>query len=102
MSRYTVNSDNNKKQQPKALPKSAYGQVTTPAAGTHVSRPNYVLVNMNGTYKFSYDGSTFVTGSVVDDAAGPVRIDIQPTAWDQTNAVGTVGDVSFVYTGNIG
>jgi len=61
-----------------------------------------VLVNMNGTYKFSYDGSTFVTGSVVDDAAGPVRIDIQPTAWDQTNAVGTVGDVSFVYTGNIG
>tara|TARA_R100001163_G_C4976922_1_gene134599 strand:+ start:40 stop:348 length:309 start_codon:yes stop_codon:yes gene_type:complete len=102
MSRYTVNSDNNKKQQPKALSVDAYGKVTTPAAGTHVSRPNYVLVNMNGTYKFSYDGSTFVTGSVVDDAAGPVRIDIQPTAWDQTNAVGTVGDVSFVYTGNIG
>jgi len=102
MSRYEADPNNSKKQQPKAIPISAYGQVTTPAAATHVSRPNYVLVNVNGTYKFSYDGSTFVTGSVVDDGAGPIRIDIQPTAWDQTDAVGSIGDVSFVYTGNIG
>ena len=99
---YQVDPNNDKKQTPKSIPPSHYGKAITPAANTHVDRPNYILVNMNGSYKFSYDGSTFVTGSVVDDAAGPVRIDIQPTAWDQTDAAGTIGDVTFVYTGNIG
>ena len=99
---YQVDPNDSKKQVPKARPQSAYGKATTPAANTHVDRPHYVLVNMNGTYKFSYDGSTFSTGSVVDDAAGPVRLDINPTAWDQTNAAGTVGDVTFVYLGDVG
>ena len=99
---YQVDPNDSKKQVPKARPQSAYGKATTPAANTHVERPNYVLVNMNGTYKFSYDGSTFSSGSVVDDAAGPVRLDINPTAWDQTNAAGTVGDVTFVYLGDVG
>ena len=99
---YNVDPNNPFKSVPKPRPADAYGKATTPVANTHVSRPNYVLVNMNGTYKFSYDGSTFVTGSVVDDAAGPVKIDIQPTAWDQTNAPGTVGDVTFVYLGDVG
>jgi len=99
---YQVDPNNSKKQVPKARPQSAYGKATTPAANTHVERPHYVLVNMNGTYKFSYDGSTFSTGSVVDDAAGPVKLDIQPTAWDQTDAAGTVGDVSFIYLGDVG
>ena len=40
--------------------------------------------------------------SVVDDAAGPVRLDIQPNGWRQTNATGAVGDITFVYTGDIG
>ena len=99
---YSVDPDNEFKSVPKSRPVSAYGRATTPAAGAHVDRPNYVLVNMDGIYKFSYDGSTFVTGSVVDDGAGPIRLDIQPTAWDQTNAVGTVGDVTFVYLGDVG
>ena len=99
---YTTDPNNAKKQVPKARPQRAYGKATTPAANTHVDRPHYVLVNMNGTYKFSYDGSTFSTGSVVDDAAGPVKLDIQPTAWDQTDAAGTVGDVSFIYLGDVG
>ena len=102
MSRYEANPNNSKKQQPKAIPVSAHGRSVNPGAEVITDRPNYILVNMNGSYKFSYDGSTFVTGSVVDDAAGPVRIDIQPTAWDQTDAVGSIGYVSFVYTGNIG
>ena len=99
---YTTDPNNAKKQVPKARAASAYGKSTTPAANTHVDRPHYVLVNMNGTYKFSYDGSTFSTGSVVDDAAGPVRLDIQPTAWDQTDAVGATGDITFVYLGDVG
>ena len=102
MSRYEADPNNSKKQQPKAIPVSAYGKATTPAANTHVERPNYVLVNMNGTYKFSYDGSTFSSGSVVDDAAGPVRLDINPVAWHQCNAAGSVGDVTFVYLGDVG
>ena len=72
-----------------------------------------MLLNVNGTYAFSYQAtgsiggthaavSTYVTGSVVDDAAGPVRLDIQPNAWRQTDAAGTVGDVTFVYLGDVG
>ena len=99
---YKPDPNNTAKQVPKARAASAYGKATTPAANTHVERPHYVLVNMNGTYKFSYDGSTFSTGSVVDDAAGPVKLDIQPTAWDQTDAVGATGDITFVYLGDVG
>ena len=100
---YTTDPNNAKKQVPKARSVDAYSRATTPAANTHVDRPHYVLVNMNGTYKFSYDGSTFVTGSVLGDAAGgPVRLDINPTAWDQTDAVGATGDITFVYLGDVG
>ena len=99
---YQADPNDSKKQIPKARPVEAYGQVTTPSPNIFTKRPNYVLVNMNGTYKFSYDGSTFSSGSVVDDAAGPVRLDINPVAWTQTDAVGTVGDVTFVYTGDVG
>ena len=110
---YQVDPNDSKKQVPKARPQSAYGKATTPAANTHVERPNYVLVNMNGTYSFAYEttasiGATstavseYATGSVVDDAAGPVRLDINPVAWTQTDAVGAVGDVTFVYTGDVG
>ena len=105
MSRYTVNSDNNKKQQPKAIPTSAYGKVTTPAEETIQDRPNHVIINMNGVYAFAYESGsvgTYTTGSVVDDAAGPIRLDINPVAWRQTNGAGSVGDVTFVYTGNVG
>ncbi len=39
---------------------------------------------------------------VVDDAAGPIRLDINPVAWRQTDAAGSVGDITFVYTGDVG
>ena len=110
---YTTGPNNAKKQVPKARSNIAYGRVTTPAEKTFTDRPNYVLVNMNGIYAFSYQSTgsiggthaavgSYITGSVVDDAAGPVRLDIQPNAWRQTNAAGTVGDVSFVYLGDVG
>ena len=105
MSRYEADPDNSKKQQPKAIPTSAYGKATTPDKETIQDRPNHVLVNMNGTYAFAYvsgSASTYTTGSVVDDAAGPIRLDINPVAWRQTDAAGSVGDVTFVYTGNVG
>ena len=84
MSRYEANPNNSKKQQPKAIPISAYGKVTTPAEQTIQDRPNHVIINMNGVYAFAYESGsvgTYETGSVVDDAAGPIRLDIIPVAW---------------------
>ena len=49
---YQVDPNNDKKQTPKSIPASHYGKAITPAANTHVDRPNYILVNMNGYYKF--------------------------------------------------
>ena len=108
---YDVNSQG--KSIPKARSNTAYGRATTPSEKIFTDRPNYILVNMNGTYAFSYantgslggghtDVSSYITGSVVDDGAGPIRIDIQPNAWKQCNATGTVGDVTFVYLGDVG
>ena len=102
---YNVDPNNNKKQIPKGSPKTAYGTVTPPAEATIQNRPKHILVNMNGTYAFAYVSgsiSSYETGSVVDDAAGPIRLDINPVAWRQTDAAGTVGDVTFVYTGDVG
>ena len=110
---YQVDPNDSKKQVPKGRSVNAHGTVATPAEKTFTKRPNYVLINMNGTYAFSYantgslggghtDVSSYITGSVVDDGAGPIRIDIQPNAWKQCNATGTVGDVTFVYLGDVG
>ena len=98
-------ANGSKKQGPTPIPASAHGKATTPDKETIQDRPNYVLVNMNGTYAFAYTSgsvSTYETGSVVDDAAGPIRLDINPIAWRQTDAAGSIGDITFVYTGNIG
>ena len=103
---------------PKGLPASAFGSVTTPPIEVIQKRPSYVIVNVNGTYAFNYDftasvgtsvaylasdgpGKFYTTGSVVVANAGPVRLDIQPTAWRQTDAAGTVGDITFVYQGGL-
>ena len=102
---YSQDPNNTKKQVPKSRPQSAYGKVTTPAEETIQNRPNHILVNMNGTYAFAYVSgsvSSYETGSVVDDAAGPIRLDINPVAWRQTDAAGSVGDITFVYTGDVG
>tara|TARA_B100000941_G_scaffold241581_1_gene185204 strand:+ start:28 stop:336 length:309 start_codon:yes stop_codon:yes gene_type:complete len=101
---YQVDPNDNLKMIPKnKIVKDAYGRATTPAAETIQPRPSHILVNMNGTYAFAYESGssdTYVTGSVVDDAAGPIRLEIQPVAWRQTNAAGAVGDVTFVYIGD--
>jgi len=110
---YQVDSSDSTKSVPKARPVSGAGQAKTPSADVIQQRPNYILVNMNGTYSFSYEttasigatstaASEYSTGSVVDDAAGPVRLDINPVAWHQCDAAGSVGDITFVYTGDVG
>jgi len=69
-----------------------------PAEMTTTKRPSYVMVNVNGTYAFAYESGSYVTGSVHPSAnAGPFRLDISPVAWRQTDAAGSVGDITFVY-----
>ena len=58
---YDVNSQG--KSIPKARSNTAYGRVTTPAEKTFTDRPNYVLVNMNGIYAFSYQSTGSIGGT---------------------------------------
>ena len=79
------------------------GYAITPADGVITKRPTHVICNVEGTYAFAYESgsvSTYITGSVVEAAAGGIKLDINPVAWRQTNgaaSAGTVGDVTFVY-----
>ena len=105
MSRYQADPNNSKKMIPKAVPTSAFGKATTPAPyPARHERPNYILINKVGNYSFAYESgslNSYVSGSqVTNAAAGPVRLDINPIAWVSKN--GAAGDVTFVYTGNVG
>tara|TARA_B100001564_G_C20156349_1_gene453310 strand:+ start:120 stop:431 length:312 start_codon:yes stop_codon:yes gene_type:complete len=103
MSRYEADPNNSKKQQPKAIPVDAYGQSINPIAQEIVNRPNYIIINRVGNYTFAYQSgslSTYVSGSTVVADAGPVKLDINPVAWNSATAA--TGDVTFVYTGNVG
>ena len=101
---YVANSDNDKKQVPAAIPDTSYGKAITPAPAEINDRPNYILVNTIGNYSFAYESgslSTYISGSKIENAAGgPVRLDINPVVWTSHN--GQVGDITFVYTGNVG
>ena len=78
-----------------------YSHATCPDHSTKTKRPSYVMINAPGTYKFSYENTptNYITGSVLDDTNGPIRLDISPTAWRGTSGAngGSVGDVTFVY-----
>jgi len=101
---YTTDPNNAKKQVPKARPQGAYGKVTQPGPQVLSARPNYVLINNTGQYLFLYSDSgsypgDYISGSIVT-SGGPVRLDINPKAWG--SKTGVTGDVTFVYTGDVG
>ena len=107
MSSYKADPNNNVKQVPNNRPSYAIGKAITPANKIHeAKRPNYVLINTIGNYSFCYDNSgsypaDFISGSKIENAAGgPVKLDIQPTAWAEED--GKTGDVTFVYLGDVG
>ena len=89
--------------------RSFLSHATCPTNEEIVKVPSYVNINSQGTYAFAYDSASaalgtsttnYITGSVVDDGAGPIRLDISPVAWrqvDGANVGGDVGDVTFVY-----
>ena len=101
---YQVDPNDSKKQVPKARPQSAYGRVTQPGPQVLSARPNYVLINNTGQYLFLYSDSgsypgDYISGSIVT-SGGPVRLDINPKAWG--SKTGVTGEVTFVYTGDVG
>tara|TARA_B100000287_G_scaffold254866_1_gene239557 strand:- start:542 stop:865 length:324 start_codon:yes stop_codon:yes gene_type:complete len=84
----------------KLTPKQAfeYKEAVAVAADTVSDRPLYVIINKDdasNAYSFKYetDGGYVDYGKV--DGNGPVKVDIQPIAWNKTGAA--TGDVTFVY-----
>ena len=99
---YTNDPNDSKKQLPDVTPNGIhrFSYAVCPAAEGITKRPSYVTVNQSGSYAFAYESgsvSTYITGSVVAENGGPIRLDINPVAWRETDSVGTVGDVTFVY-----
>ena len=118
MSFYKQDPNNSKKQIPANNNRVMINKATAPAQLVIQGRPQQVIINQPGTYAFLYNTTAsrgdsvvatvpvlaeFLTGSVVPgdaDAGVPsVKLDISPVAWRQTDAGGTVGDVTFVYKG---
>ena len=102
---YQADSNDSKKQVPKSRSIGAYGKATQPGPQVLSDRPNYILVNSAGNYSFLYENSgslaQYVSGSLIQSTnAGPVRLDINPRAWASSG--GAAGDVTFVYTGDVG
>ena len=100
------NVDSTGKQYPTSkVVKDAYGRATTPAPyPARHPRPTHILINKVGNYSFAYESgslASYESGSVIT-ADGPVRLDINPVAWETVPAGGTKGAVTFVYTGDIG
>ena len=95
-----------------------HSHATIPPELTIQKPPSYILLNNGGEYKFAYGltGSAgdvltevahahlFITGSIIDADAGPVRLDISPSAWADPadGSGGKTGDVTFVYQGGEG
>ena len=114
MPAYKADPNDSTKQIPQALSDKVFGKATIPAIEIIQEVPSYVLINTGGTYAFAYNqtgsvgaavavsgfGGQYISGSVVSTSQqGPVRLDIQPTAWRQIDAPGSTGDVTFIYRG---
>ena len=88
---------------------SQYSNATCPTNEIVTKRPTYININKTGEYAFLYETTSsaggdvagqianFVTGSVVEDAAGGIKLDISPVAWRRIDDTDAVGDVTFVY-----
>tara|TARA_X000001382_G_C3099463_1_gene156198 strand:+ start:355 stop:693 length:339 start_codon:yes stop_codon:yes gene_type:complete len=108
MALYKQDSNDSTKQDPVTRNgKAFYSHATCPTAETLVKRPTYIVVNNrnSGGYFFAYDSASaaldtgttnYITGSILDADAGPVKIDISPVAW-RAGTGSKTGDVTFVY-----
>ena len=115
MARYIADPNNDKKMIPSALNHlDRAGRAEVPPDTIINHRPNYILINQSGSYAFCYETSsslgavngtlnTYVTSSVHHSNNGlPLKLDINPVCWRITSGVAVKGNVTFVYTGNVG
>ena len=115
MSFYKKDPNNANKQSPITNNRVLVAKASTPAEFIVQTRPDYILVNSAGTFKFMYQTTSsigtdlasitdeFQTGSVSpvvnSNPPGPYRLDIQPIAWNRCDAASAVGDITFVSRG---
>jgi len=110
MPSYKPDPNNTKIQIPDVTPggTSRFSFAECPLNEVVTKRPTYVNINKVGTYCFLYEttastgGTTlkegYITGSVVQNAAaGGIKLDISPVAWQRIDAADVRGDVTFVY-----
>ena len=91
---------NSKKQKPIVRDGTGfYSHAICPTHSIKQKRPTYVMINKPGVYTFSYENTptNYITGSILDDTNGPIKLDIQPTAWKRGDGGDTIGDITFVY-----
>jgi hypothetical protein len=105
---YIQDSNNPDKQIPRGLSVNHGSKAITPANCAGAKAASYVLVNSTGSFSFRY-GTTDATSSAasftqgivshIGDNAGPVRLDINATAWSGStvNHAYNTGDVTFIY-----
>ena len=123
---YKADSNDSTKQVPVANNRVLVKEARVPAPLVIQSRPNHVIINNSGSYAFLYtstgssggtshynaDDSTagneiWVTGSMILHGTAkevsylPVKLDINPVAWRQTDGTitGNAGDITFVFNG---
>jgi len=113
-----VNSDSTPLNQQPIVRVELVKTATIPAACVVQDRPNHVIINNSGSYAFLYNttsskGGTaayaadesketkWVTGSVSNHGGAglPIKLDINPLAWRQTDGTitGDTGNVTFVF-----
>jgi hypothetical protein len=98
---YQADPNDSTKQIPKAIPVSAYGKATAPAAEAEVARASHVIINVEHAtkYEFLYESGGDYSDYGIVAADGPLRLNINPIAWK--GGAGTTGHVSFVYEGGL-
>ena len=112
---YKTNPNDSKKQVPVVNNRILVKKASVPAEFVVQGRPDYIVINSAGTFKFMYETTSslgtslasiqaqFVTGSVSpvvnSNPPGPYRLDIQPIAWNRCDAASAVGDITFVSRG---
>ena len=120
---YEADPNDNSRQQPRGLSARAFSNAKIPAPKVATQNPSYILINQTGSYAFCYESTgsgatlgtrsvdaSWITGSVLRASSLhnsgstiglPIRLDINPRAWYNTDAVGggKPGDVTFIYRG---
>ena len=112
MSFYIPDPNDTNKQIPVTNNRVLVKEAKIPAENVVTTRPDHIMVNSTGSFKFLYSttcslGGTSTTEAYISGTRAqftapgdftPYKLDINPVAWSRTDrASGTVGDITFVF-----